>query len=118
MTYRRCRCSQDCKIKIKNPHRIKCGYCGNEVNQINAKHDTGKWFHTECVSDHANFYKSIVRLEPTTKELLFLKNYILTQMIMRNDLRQLHRDWSVLSKMNAIPLVLKPQLNPEVIVFA
>lgn len=125
MSSRKCRCG--CNEKVvdvlvfpsgrKMTRQIKCGYCGQEVNQINARHDTGKWFHTECVSDHANFYKAIMKLEPSTRELKFLKDYILTQMIMRKDLRQLHKDWGVLSRMNALPLALKPKLNPEIMIF-
>ena len=101
--------------KLSRP--VKCGYCGNEVNQNTARHETGKWFHTECVSDYANFTKFVTKLEPSTKTHQFLKDYVLTQMIMRKDLRQLHREWRKLSKLKSIPIILRPKLNPEIIVF-
>lgn len=96
---------------------IKCGYCGEQVSQINARHETGKWFHTECISDYANFYKAVTKLNPSSKGLEFLQTFILKQMIMRKDLRQLHKDWNILSREKAVPLALKQQISPEIIVF-
>ena len=106
---RKCRC---CDTKITNRcfDIIKCGFCGKSVDQTGCESSYGKWFHTVCFRDFKNFYSRIFTID-AVKDRIDLKqfrDYVLFQMIMRNDLRQLKQAWSLLVKNKAVPLVIAP----------
>ena len=106
---RKCRC---CDIKIRNNNFdiIKCGFCGNSVNQFECESPYGKWFHTTCFRDFKNFYSRIFTIDAVKDrtDLKQFRDYILFQMILRNDLRSLKQAWSLLVKNKAVPLVISP----------
>src|SRR3990167_9687875 len=118
MHFRICRCGCNQKIttlvKFLKPPKIieriiKCGYCGDPVDQNNTSYRTGKWFHDQCVSDYKNFYASLTKdsIEQRSKIVLAFRDVILFSMIELKDLRILHRDWASISKEKSIPLMMK-----------
>lgn len=103
----KCRC---CDVRI--PDRIiTCGYCGESVNQLDCRTQYGKWFHSECFTDFRNFYKHIFTINriKNRKDLQVFRDHILTEMIMRHDLRLLKQQWSLLVYNKAVPLVISQQ---------
>ena len=122
----RCGCNQRMPIYIHFEsgkileRKIKCGYCGDVVDQNNTNYKTGKWYHDQCMSDYKNFYASL-----TSRQLVGLKSeivqafrdYILFQMIMRKDVRLFHYHWKIVVRGKAIPVILKP-IRPERLITA
>src|SRR3990167_8097391 len=106
---RKCRCC-DAKIKNSNFDLIRCGFCGESVNQSGCETPYGKWFHTACFRDFKNFYSCIFTIDAVKdrNDLIQFRDYVLFQMIMRKDLRPIKQAWSLLVKNKAVPLVIAP----------
>ena len=97
---------------------IRCNYCGQSVDQNTTNYKVGKWYHDGCMSDFRNFYMALTKpgMELVkSKSVLAIRDIILTEMIMRHDVRNFHRDWNVIVKEKAVPIIMKPQDWPPVI---
>lgn len=110
INYRTCHCG--CEMKMLTIRRIKCGYCGQTVDQLKCIKKTGKWFHDECLDEYRNFYTTLFKSRAVLerKDVQAFRDYILTEMIMRHDLRILKLQWSLLIKEKATPLVIRDLL--------
>lgn len=108
MEYRVCRCC-DKKYNIitelpsgkKIPRNIKCGFCGDMVDQNCCNFKYGKWFHDPCVGPYNNLIKSMKSNPYGALKLNAVnafRDFILMEMIQRKDLRQLKKHWEFLVK--------------------
>ena len=105
---RKCRCC-DKKITSQSFEVIKCGFCGESVDQMSCISPYGKWFHTCCLNEFRNFYNRIHDIDAVKhrKDLQIFRDHVLTEMIMRHDLRILKQQWSLLVSNKAYPIYPK-----------
>ena len=114
----RCGCNQRVPIRIMFPsgrtmeRMIKCSCCGQSVDQNTTNYKVGKWYQDGCMSDFKNFYMALTKpgMELNKpKSVLAIRDMILTEMIMRHDVRMFHKHWNIIVKGNAVPIMMKPQ---------
>ena len=110
---RKCRCC-DKKITNESFEVINCGFCGESVDQMSCRSPYGKWFHNCCLNEFRNFYNRIHDIEAVKhrKDLQIFRDHVLTEMIMRHDLRILKQQWSLLVSNKAYPIYPKIEIIP------
>lgn len=124
----RCGCGQRMPTKTRMPKSgrsierlIKCGYCGDTVDQNSTNYRSGKTYHDRCVIPYKNFIFSLnsrnhVGLKSETVRAF--RDYILIQMIMKKDVRMLHFHWKIVLRQKATPLVLKQTVLENQLILA
>ena len=117
-SFRICRCGCDkrmpVKIKFKSgkiiERTIKCGYCGDPVDQNSTSYRTGKWYHDQCVSHYKNF-KASLESKPHSglhsEIVMAFRDLCLFKMIERKDLRLLHKHWIIIAKEKSVPIIMR-----------